>query len=294
MGKGDIKTRKGKIFNHSYGIKRHRKRKRRNRNIYPKIFELIIIESLNESEKHTGKILFDETIKYKQFQETNLSSSLIIANSKNEFISCLRKIKKRIKKDKLFPLLHIETHGSEKGLHLSNGEILRWEEFFNETREINIDLKNSLMLNLSMCHGISLIAKIDPMKRAPFRAIVSTSSEITWNKLLEGFEIFYSNYFFSFAGADSVNEVNKVLYKDGERFNYLKVEDFFDGFTNINRDPVFTKRLINDFAVKEKATNPRFKDLDFKEVFNYSKGKIISIMEEAKKSRDYFLMKDIK
>jgi hypothetical protein len=179
--------------------------------IYPEIFELIIIESLKKEEKQTGEILHDETIKYKKFQEAVLSSSLIKVKSKLEFIESLRNICKRVENDKLYPILHIETHGSLNGFHLSNGEEISWEELFEETRKINLLLKNSIMINLSMCYGMSMIAKINPDERAPFRAIVGTARPISWQLLLQSFEIFYNNYFFSFSVEDSIELVNKNI-----------------------------------------------------------------------------------
>lgn len=291
MGKGDIKTKKGKIFNGSFGVKRPRNQRKSHK---LREFELIIIESLNNKEKQTGSILNEEIIKYKKFQEPNLSSSLKKVESKIEFISYLKKIHKRIATEGLFPILHFETHGSEDGLHLSNGDIFTWEELFEETRAINILLKNSLMLNLGMCEGFSIIAKIDPMKRAPFRAIVGTSSEIAWSKLLEGFEIYYNSFFFTLSAEKSVSEVNKVLKKDGLSFNYLRSEEFIDKFIDKRRDLKFTKHLINELAVKEKATNPLLKDVDFKLVLKYSEEKMDSFIDEVKDYRDKFLMKDIK
>lgn len=221
MGKGDIKTKRGKIFNSSYGIKRPRKKKKKtNMKKYPRIFELCIVESLPKGEKKTGQILYEEIIKYKKIQEPNLSSSYTEVSSKKEFINYLKEIKRRIKVDKLFPILHIETHGSENGIHLANGELCSWEEFLTETRDINIALKNKLILILAMCYGISLIAKVDPSERAPFRAVVAPSIAIKWETLLEGFEVFYDTYFFSLSAKNSVLEANKVLGNEGAIFNY--------------------------------------------------------------------------
>jgi len=291
VGRGDIKTKRGKISNQSFGVIRPKNltktRKLRG-------FELIIIESLNPTEKQTGTILHEETIKYKKFQEPNLSSTLIKVGSKIDFISCLKQIHKRIKIERLFPILHLETHGSEDGLHLANRDLLTWEDFFDETRSINILLKNSLMINLAMCQGISLIAKVDPMKRAPFRAIIGTLSTISESKLLEAFEIFYTSFFFSLSGAKSVNEVNKVLTKDGLSFIYFKSEDFIDKFIDKKRDLQFRKHLINDMAIKEKATNPDIKNVDFKDVLNYSEEITEKMINEVRNYRDKFLMKDIK
>ena len=292
MGKGDKKTAKGKIFKGSYGIKRPRKKRKKNR--VPKRFELCILESLKKDEKQTGEILHNETIKYKKFIEPNLTSSLTKIESKKEFISVFNRLVNHIKKGKVFIILHIESHGSEEGIHLSNGEIFSWEEFFNETRKLNLLLKNSLIINLAMCHGVSLIAKINPVERAPFRAIIGITDKISWGKLLEGFEEFYNNFFFTFDGEESVIKVNEILNSNEGRFFYLKSEEFIDGFIDMDRDPEFTKRLINNYAILEKVNNPALKNSDFQEAIKSSERFIESVLTEVKSKRDFFLMKDVK
>ncbi len=292
MGKGDKKTTKGKIFRGSYGIKRPRKKKKRSR--VPKRFELCIIESLRKDEKQTGEILHSETIKYKKFIEPNLSSSLTKIETKKEFVSVCNRLGNHIKKGKVFIILHIESHGSEEGIHLSNGEIVSWEELFNETRKLNLLLKNSLIINLAMCYGVSLIAKINPIERAPFRAIIGTTDKISWGKLLEGFEEFYNNFFFTFNGEESVMKVNEILSSNEGRFFYFKSEHFIDGFIDRDRDPEFTKRLVNKYAILEKVNNPALKNSDFQEAIKSSERFIESVRTEVKCNRDYFLMKDVK
>jgi len=258
---------------------------------FPQIFEIIILQSLNKTEKQTGKILYSEIIKYKTYQEEVISRSLIDVSNKKEFFSEIKKIEERIIKEKLFPILHIEAHGSEEGISLSNKDLINWSDFFNKTRKINILLKNSLIIHLALCKGISSITGIDPFERAPFRAIIGTTKDLNPNKLLNAYELYYDNFFFSFSGDEAVNSVNANI-KDAN-FVYLRAEDFIKEFTNTNRDPVFFKRLINNYAVKEKATKEEFKNTDFKEAFNYSKEIIDKIFSDIKDKSDYFLMKDM-
>ena len=261
---------------------------------YPKKIELFIIESLSNSEKKTGTILYNEVITYKKFQEPILSSSLIIVNSKKDFILALRNICNKITSEMVYPILHIETHGSEEGFHLSNDEILTWKEFFNETRSINILLNNNLIIILSMCYGISLLAKVETSKRAAFRAAVACSGEIKGDKLLEAYEIFYNNFFFSFSGDESVIEVNKIFQESKIYFTYLKSETIIDLITDIKQAPDLTRYIINDIAIKEKASNPIFTDLHFNFVKKHVKNKLEEIANSRKSTIDYFLMKDIK
>lgn len=290
MSRGNRKT---KITNKSYEGKKHRRKTQETTLRLPKYFGLIIFESLNSQEKQTGEILHNETIKYKKFQEPNLSTILLKVTNKSEFISLLRELKNQIKTKKLFPILHFETHGSPNGLYLSNGEEITWQELFKETREINLLLKNSLLINLSMCYGISMLSKINPSERAPFRAIVGTSTPISWNLLLDSFDIFYNNYFFSFSLESSVKIVNEFLKDEEVSFAYIKAEMFFDYFTDLKRDPDFIRRMINEFAIKEKATNPMFEKTEFNVVLKYAKEKIEGIFNETIQLRDYFLMKDV-
>lgn len=258
-----------------------------------KIFGLVIIESLNETDKKTGTILHEEAIKYKKFQEPNLSSFLYTVKTKEALFKTLDAIIQRIKVDKLFPFLHFETHGCDEGIRMASGEVVTWKELLIKTRKINILLGNELVLFLAMCNGTTIIGKMKPLERAPFLAIISTVTEINENDLLKAFEAFYNHYFFSFNPKESLDLMNVSLNGANPKFNLLTASYCFDGIVNPDRDPKHFQATVLKHAEREKAENPTFKDKDLNEIKIYTEQRLRTILEEAKNKKDYFLMKDL-
>lgn len=238
--------------------------------------------------------MFSEVIKYKKIQEPNLSSSYIKVDTKNELLVELDNLVNRIKREKLFLILHFETHGSDDGLCLANNETLSWTELFARTRPINILLKNYLIINLGTCYGETIISKINPEERAPFRAVIGTFNQIGWKKLLNAFEIFYEHFFFCFSAEEAVDLINEQLKDEGVKFHYIKSEYCFDRITNYQNDSDFFHRLVNEIAVEEKAKNPNCKDIEFSEVKLLVEIKARTELFKIKSTRNRFLMADLR
>jgi hypothetical protein len=256
------------------------------------LFGLVIIESLDENEEKTGTTLHSETIKYKQFQEPNLSSFLYCPKTSEEFFKVLDEIKEKIINENLFPLIHIECHGGEDGIQLASKEIVSWVDLFTKTTEINIELKNRLVLFLAMCSGIAIIGKVNPELRAPFKAIVGTTSIISPKDLLLKYEEFYNNFFFSFDIVGSVKEMNEVG-DSKNTFHFITSEFCFDGIVNPDRDPLHFKRSVNQIAVQEKATNPIYKADTIEEVKKTIEADMRNTLNEIKSKKDFFIMTDL-
>jgi len=116
-----------------------------------KEFGLVIIESLKESDLKTGTLLHNGLLKYKKLQEPNLSSFLFTVKNKEELFQTLHGIIAKVKTNTLFPILHLEMHGSVDGVRLTSNEFVIWDELLPIFREINILLLNSLTVMTSMC-----------------------------------------------------------------------------------------------------------------------------------------------
>ncbi len=256
------------------------------------LFGVVIIESLEESEQKTGTALHSEAIKYKQFQEPNLSSYLYCPKSSVDFYNVLDEIIEKIKNENLFPLIHIECHGGDDGIQLASKELILWEDLFSKTTEINIELKNRLVLFLAMCSGISIIGKVNPEERAPFSAIVGTTSVISPDDLLHKYEEFYNNFFFSFDIVDSTKKMNSVG-NEKNTFHFITSEFCFDGIVNPNRDPHNFKRMVNQVAVQEKSNNPIYQMVSIEEVKQRVEFDMRKTFKEIKDKKDFFIMSDI-
>jgi len=258
-----------------------------------KEFGIVIIESLRDGEEKTGTKIFNEIIKYKVFENHNLSRKIFNINTKKEFFDVFDIIIGDAK-NKKFPILHFETHGSEDGIQLASYEIVTWNELLEKTRELNIVLKNTLVVILGMCFGNTLIAKINPSDRAPFKAIIGTFDKISVWELLIAFDEFYNNYFFSFLLDESVDKMNQILEKDNPTFFVLTSDFCFDEMLSSERDPDFFQRMVNDFAIREKAITPQYKELEIDVVRKIKEREIKKLFEETKQKKSYFTMEDLR
>lgn len=93
----------------------------------------------------------------------------------------------------LIPILHVSAHGFEEGIQLSSGEIIKWDEFAELLRPLNIALSNSLLLCLSCCQGYSGIrmAMTEENKDHPYFAIVANGEKPLWSDTAVAYSTFY-------------------------------------------------------------------------------------------------------
>ncbi|MBK6446473.1 MAG: hypothetical protein IPO39_05855 [Bacteroidetes bacterium] len=258
-----------------------------------KLFGLLIIESLREEDQKTGEILYQEVIKYKKFQEPNLSAFFYRINSKSEFFKLLSDTIEKIQNDKFFPVLHIEAHGSTDGIQLTSNEIITWDEIVPYFQKINLLLSNLLVINLGVCYGISLISKIDPEDRAPFRALVGATKEIRETEILVAFEAFYDKLFFSFDFESCLKLMNQSIDSKIDIFFLITGEYCFDQMVNPDRDPTNFQKIVSKHTLEQKLNNKKYASTSIEEVKFIVENEIRGFLLEAKEKKDYYLMKDI-
>jgi len=258
-----------------------------------KIFGLLIIESLRKDDQKTGERLYNDLIKYKLFQEPNLSAFFYRVNSKSELLKLLNDTNEKIKIEKFFPVLHIEAHGSLDGIQLTSNEIVTWKELIPYFQKINVLLSNLLVISLGVCYGISLIANINPEERSPFRAIIGASKEINQDEILHGFEVFYDNLFFSFNIENCLKLMNQNIDSNKDRFFLITGEYCFDQIVNPDRDPVHFQKLVSNQAIKQKLHEKKYKGVTIEEVKIIVEKEIRGYFQEASAKKDCYLMKDI-
>ncbi len=97
---------------------------------------IIVIQSLKENERKTGDELQKDILQYKKYLHEDSFVEFYNVTTVKEFIKTLEKIQKTMSKGEIFSL-HLETHGSEDGIHLSSGECVTWKQFFDNIRPIN-------------------------------------------------------------------------------------------------------------------------------------------------------------
>lgn len=161
--------------------------------------KIIIIESLPDYEiekrlnkQSSGEYLKNEVFPFcNSFSEVNFE--LIKVNSKVELIKVLNKIADETNENS-YPFLHFEIHGRENqdGLTLNNNDIMKWGEFLNEIRPINIKCLNNLFIFLAVCSGAHIIKDIIPDGRPfPYYAMIGPDKPDLAICIEEKYSIFY-------------------------------------------------------------------------------------------------------
>jgi len=255
------------------------------------IFGIAIIEALRSGDDTTGTRLNNEVLNSIRFEDKRIKTYFYSVHNKNEFFNALTDILEKCNNNLFIPILQIETHGYEDGIGLPSDEIITWQELLNETRKINILLKNKLALFICTCEGNSIIGAIHPSERAPFRFLIGSFKALYPIEILDAFEEFYNCFFNNVPLAECVEKMNKTINADKPLFYYITSGQCFDSMISLNRDNL--NSLINKIAVKEKASNPDNKNVEYILVKQNVEEKVRLLLKSIEKERDYFEMNDM-
>ena len=189
--------------------------------------KLWIIESLTEGELKTGTRLHEDLFPSIKRNYKNLIVSLEQPASKDEFIQCLKAIHTDVVENKNYPLIHLECHGCENGLGLSNKEIIEWDAIKKLLIQINFACELNLLVVVAACKGAYLIRTATQLDKAPFYAIVGSDVEISAGEIQADFTVFYKAFFRSLNGNEAIESLNKQAKKMNRTYHFLGAEVLF-------------------------------------------------------------------
>ena len=244
---------------------------------------IVIIQSLDDNEKQTGKDLYEKTIKYIQFSKPFLESNFYDINNKTELFNVLNDIIKIAEEENKFFFLHFEAHGDDEGIGLKNAELITWSELLPLLRSLNIIYKNSLGIYLAVCKGNSLIRAIDPLLRSPFAFIIGSFETIYNIDILNAFEVFYSNFFTDYNVINAFQEMKKVSQESD--FSIIGSGHVIDLIISLAENDKQRILEIFDETFKNSKEN--------EEIIKNYRAKITNVFDEFTIKKDYFSMKDL-
>jgi len=191
--------------------------------------KIVIIQSLKDNELHTGAKLHEDIDFLNDIHERGLKIELCNIETKFEFTELIRNLTVQANNDADYPVLHIETHGSDdkKGLILSSGGYVDWNELKFHAINLNIATKNNLLLVFAACHGANFTRMLAPSDRSPCWGLVGPVDVIAAHKLLEDFSAFYREVFQSGDGGKAINALNKTIKPEDINYYFTTSEQFF-------------------------------------------------------------------
>jgi len=159
-------------------------------------FDIVhIIETLRPGDYHTGRRLFEELEPITITAMPQVTARFSPIQSRAEFLELLQSIAEDARLHSHLPILHIEAHGSSAGIQVSSGECLTWTEFKAELTAINEISKLNLLVILAACDGANLLHIIQPVDRAPVRALIGPSRIVSAGEIERASLAFYRTLF---------------------------------------------------------------------------------------------------
>jgi len=197
---------------------------------------IYVIESLLDDERKTGKHLYENKLMHLNAKYPNVSCKLHQIVTKQEFLDLLGEIENACIADAVFPIIHLECHGSEFGLQMANKEFIDWEDLREELIAINTACRLNLLVTVAACSGAYLIFTARRMDAVPFFAVIGVEKEISNLDLEAGFNAFYGKFFESLDGDKAIEALNDEALKKGHRFRmYTARFLFIKGFKDYYR-----------------------------------------------------------
>jgi len=193
---------------------------------------IFIVQSLRLNDAPTGAELanfIDAELAKSSYQK--MKCSFVDVGSKKQLISWMQTLPQAFRDSQIVPYLHLEIHGCEDGLELTNGDLVLWEELTPLLREINRTIENNLFLSLATCFGAFLFKAVDLLDRIPFFGFVGPVHEIFLREVRSDwvayFQALLENGSFTKA-IIALNETNKRI-----PYAFLTSEEIFDKLSNI-------------------------------------------------------------
>lgn len=161
---------------------------------------IYVIESLQSGEMLTGTNLHNDLLRYQSIVHSDFESILKNPVDKKDWNQLFKEIEKDCRLNGNSPIIHLEVHGEKlkRGLVLTSGELVTWEELYQNLVDINIAIKNELFITMAVCFGNFWLSSAFLNQPAAFRGIVGSFDELKVSDLVIRYNAFYQELFNSF------------------------------------------------------------------------------------------------
>ena len=226
--------------------------------------KIFVIESLRESDLKTGQELFNDNIKYGLWKKGLYEHcEIYLPKTKTEFLDTIEKIKMEVAEKSIYPIIHLEMHGSKDGIEVTSGQTVTWFELQNRLIELNILCKCNLFLTMATCFGGYIYSTIKPNLRTPFWGFIGPYEKVQFGETLHNFKAFYDEFIESLNINNAVILLNKSNPNNKSRFKFHNTEFAFEvAYKNYEEkyltDDVVAERL--EMGLLEARKHPEMKN----------------------------------
>lgn len=207
-----------------------------------------VIESLGK-ERKTGEELYNDLLRYKEYQIPDFTAQLFQPHTKAEFIDCLETIKDDIVSNGIYPIIHLELHGNKSGIGLASGEFISWSELYDLLVDLNVTSNFNLFLSMGVCMGGYLMQEIKIDRPAPFWGFIGSFETLYNTDIIIRYTEFYTELLTSFDLNNAFDQLKSANTGFPADYRFITSETTFQN--------VYKKYAANEFTTAK--VNARFK-----------------------------------
>lgn len=154
---------------------------------------LYVLQFLRPDDDPTGEALFEGEIR-RAAAESEIHAEIAVVSTREQFLAALDRVIHACLVDGRSPILHLETHGSPRGIMSTPHELVTWEELKPHLTRINELSKVSLLVTLAACHGLHLGKTLRTTDRAPVWALIGPDHQVMPSDVSRCFSAFYREF----------------------------------------------------------------------------------------------------
>jgi hypothetical protein len=157
--------------------------------------KIVVVESLPEGERKTGRELRDTIRLELAARGEALQVEYVVVPGRDGFISELERLRQESDHGHI-PIIHVECHGDRaSGLHFSDGTLMPWEDLADRLLQINLRTGFNLLVLVSACFGAYFLGMLSAVRASPCWGVVAPTDTVYPSELESGFSDFYRALF---------------------------------------------------------------------------------------------------
>jgi hypothetical protein len=152
-----------------------------------------ILESLRADDAKTGAVLRNSILSHDPTLHKQIAVEYRQPSNRAEFFASFNEVIASADKGH-FTMLHLEAHGDEECLQLTDHSLVRWEDLSQPLIELNDKLRGFLVVTVAACCGAFLAKTALHSVRSPFLAVIGPPAIEYPYHLLVDYTAFYFEY----------------------------------------------------------------------------------------------------
>jgi AbiV family abortive infection protein len=195
--------------------------------------DIYVIEWLDMGlEPMTGSSLFAEVLAPAATDYPEITPHLIGVREPEGLLAALEAIEREVRRRRVYPLVHIETHGNTLSLGRRLGKRITFGELGPALIGINEACCLHLVVTLAACWGEHSIQIMDPQDRAPVLAFLVIDEEIEPEVVTDCYRRYFHTIVRTRDGQEAIRRMNEPLAARKNQFHFIPAERMFRGVWN--------------------------------------------------------------